>query len=345
MGASAENGEAFIDVQDRSRRAFAAGLIGTGLFPLAARARPFGQQIPPRAFEPGDIDTDESNLLTNLLTRMATRTRVNGRGGFSFVIDTGAGRSAIAQDVADALRLPRGPEVLVHGITAAERASTVEVSHLHFGNRRFDGLTCPVFPRAVLGADGLLGLDVLSRFELSFDLARRTVRLIASGSDVVTITRSFITPTRLTQVRTGRARQGRFGQLILVNTRAEDVEVEAFVDSGAQYSIGNLALLRAIGSRFDGGVRPAPVSVYGVTGQTLLAQPGQVRQLELARQRMGPTPLLFADLHAFRVLDLIERPSLLIGADILYRFRRVSLDFGNSRMTFGGLKRRPAGTV
>lgn len=345
MAAAAGNGETVFNAGPFSRRAFATGLIGAGLFPALTQARTPPQDILPSACPAGQIDTDEDHLLANLLTRMATRTQLNGRAGFTFVIDTGAGRTAIARDVAEALGLPPGPEVLVHGVTSAERVSTVQLSRLNFGGRRFDSLTCPVFPRALLGADGLLGLDVLSRFELSFDLNRRTVKLTPSGSGVVTVSRTFTTPSRLTYLRTGQARQGRFGQLILVNTRAGDVPVEAFVDSGAQYSIGNLALLRATGRQGDGGLAPLPVRVFGVTGQTLLAQPGQVRQLELARQMLGPTPLLFADLHAFRILDLIERPALLIGADILYRFRHVSLDFGNSRMTFGGLKRRPTGTT
>ena len=51
--------------------------------------------------------------------------------------------------------------------------------------------------------------------------------------------------------------------------------------------------------------------------------------------------MLFADLHAFEVLELVGRPALLIGADLLYRFREVTLDFGRSRMAFRGL-RRPA---
>ena len=64
-----------------------------------------------------------------------------------------------------------------------------------------------------------------------------------------------------------------------------------------------------------------------------------MRDLRLGTQRLGPTPLLFADLHAFDVLDLVERPALLIGADLLYRFREVTLDFGRSRMAFRGLRR------
>lgn len=339
MGASSRSGRSSVTIGAHNRRAFAAGLIGAGLCPAFTAAR--AQDSPAGAFSPGPIDTNENQLLANLLTRMATRTELNGRSGSQFVIDTGAGRTAIARDLAETLRLPAGPQVMVHGVTSAEPAPTVHLARLRFGGRRFDDLVCPVFPRALLGADGLLGLDVLSRFELAFDLRRRTVKLTPSGSDVVTLSHAFITPSRLNQLRTGRAREGRFGQLILINTRAEDVPVQAFVDSGAQYSIGNLALQRATGPHFAPGFAPDPIPVFGVTGQTLMAQPGQIQQLVLARQRMGPTPLLFADLHAFRVLDLIDQPALLIGADILYRFSRISLDYGNSRMTFSGLKRRP----
>ena len=62
------------------------------------------------------------------------------------------------------------------------------------------------------------------------------------------------------------------------------------------------------------------------------------RLLEAAYD-LGTTPLLFADLHAFRVLDLADRPALLMGADLLTRFRQVGLDYGRNRMIFSGLRR------
>ena len=341
MGSSAENGEAFLRGGMRlDRRGFATGLIGAGL--LAAGPGSVFAQTPPVPDIDMPVIEDEPRLLANLLTRMATRVVLNGRGRYRFVIDTGAGRTAIAEDVAAALNLPAGPPVLVHGVTSAEVVRTVRIARLNFGGRRFHDIFAPVFPRFLLGSDGLLGLDVLSRFELVFNLSRRTVRLVPSGSDVVTISQTFVVPSRLTR-EAGRARRGRFGQLILINTLAEGIPVEAFVDSGAQYSIGNMALLRALRPAPERGVRRTLVQVFGVTGQTLLAEPGSVRQLEINRQRMGPTPLLFADLHAFGALDLIERPSLLIGADILYRFRHVSLDFGRSRMSFSGLRPQVGG--
>lgn len=282
----------------------------------------------------GKVQDPEARLLTNLLTRMAVPVQVNGRRGWNMVLDTGAGRTALAAEVAAELGLPSGPPVLVHGITAAEMAPTVRVDRFAFGGRRFEGLTCPVFPRAVLAADGLIGLDVLARFRLTLSVRERRVRLTPSGGDVLPASPTFASASRL---RTPRARRGRFGQLILPAARIDEVATEAFVDTGAQFSIGNLALLRALG----GGSEPpglARIEVYGVTGQARSAQIGQARRLVLSGRDMGPTELLFSDLHAFDVLGL-NGPAMLIGADLLERFRSVVLDFGLGSMALYGQRR------
>ncbi len=336
MGPPADDGDAPDGRLALDRRIFAAGLIGASLLAPAARAQTSAAPaIPP------PVVADEERLLSNLITRMATRTSLNGRGGFQFVLDTGAGRTAIAEDIAVALAMPPGPSVMVHGVTAAEITPTVRIARLSFGGRRFTEVLAPVFPRSMLAADGLLGLDVLSRFALELNLARRTVQLTPSGSDVVEVGRAFSVPTRLRREsgEAGRARQGRFGQMILVNSRVEGEPVDAFIDTGAQYSIGNLALRRVLATAPGRGAARNLVPVYGVTGQSLLAESGSVRALEINRQRLGPTPMLFADLHAFSTLGLIDQPALLIGADILYRFRKVTLDYGRSRMSFTGLRR------
>lgn len=281
-----------------------------------------------------DEGAGEPRLLANLLTRMGLRVTVNGRNGAVFVLDTGAGRTIIAEDLAQSWGLPPGPPMLVHGLTAAQVAPTVLIDRFGMGGRRLRDLQAPVFPRQALAADGLVGLDVLGRFRLDLNIAARRVRLRPSGPDVVAVGSAGHRATRLPS-HDRPARHGRFGVLILQG-EAEGRPINVFVDTGAQYSIGNLALLAAVGGDRAGLER---VTVYGVTGQILAAASGQVRDLRLGSQRLGPTPLLFADLHAFEVLDLVERPALLIGADLLYRFREVTLDFGRSRMAFRGLRR------
>lgn len=322
-----------------SRRAALALLSQTGLL-LSLSA--WGQTPPPPPPLPPPEADAETRLLANLLTRIGVEVDLDGRKAL-FVIDTGAERSAVSDRLAQALDLTPGPPVLVHGITAAEMTATVRLPHLAFSGRRFADLILPVFPYDLLAADGLLGLDVLSRFRLTLDLRRRRVMLAASGSDVVRRGLAFGSASRLPE-DVVKARSGRFSQLILTQVMADGVEAVAFVDSGAQYSIGNAALMQALDQgphQGPGRVERPWLRVYGVIGQSLLVRSGALGNLRLARRDLGPTPLLFGDLHAFRVLNLIERPALLLGADVLTRFSRVTLDYGRGRIAFDGLIRRP----
>lgn len=321
------------------RRRLNAGLLAVGLGGCGLATSAWaGQGVDPGSIATPDAPSPEA-LQTNLFTRMSVFGRVNGAGPYEFVIDTGATRTAVSEELAAALALPEGPQALVHGVTSAQTARTVHVERLDLAGRRFEQIEPCVFPRAMLAADGLLGLDVLSGFHLELDVARRVFSLTPSGTDRVTFGR--LVPSRLNSVAFARSRKGRFGQLILLNARVEGVETDCFIDSGAQYSIGNPALFDAVAERQVRLTTLNPIRVFGVTGQIVEATPSTVSRLEINRLRLGPTRLLFADLHAFGALGLDQGPALLIGADLLSRFSRVSLDFGLSRMNFGQLRRAP----
>jgi hypothetical protein len=279
-------------------------------------------------------------LVTNLFTRLGVSATVNGEGPFTFVIDTGAGSTAIADSVAHRLGLRPLPPVLVHGITEARMTPAVVIDRLRINGLAFRNLSCPVFPRQQLGADGLLGLDVLDRFRLRLDIVSRTASLTMPGMRL-TMGGDAILGSRVR--RRLRSARGRFGQMILSQVTADGQTVAAFIDSGAQYSIGNRALARAVAARKpDGGLFAREVPVYGVTGQSLTADLLSIDDLRLGPTRMGQTPMLFADLHCFRTLGLADQPALLIGADLLGRFREVTLDFPSASIDFTGLRRRIA---
>lgn len=314
--------------KDLDRRALLAALAATAAGPAAAQIG-FSQ-----TFRTGD----EHRILSNLVTRMAARVGVNGRDRYAFVIDTGAGRTAVSDRVAAERNLPSGPEVMVHGVTSAVMTPTVRLGRLEFGGRLFNDLLCPVFPEDQLSADGLVGLDVLSRFRLTFDLGALRVTLAPSGGSAVETSETFHEATRMS--REGRSSVvAQFGQLILLTAAAEGMPIDLFVDSGAQYSIGNPALMQAIDRRIPRSSPRERIQVFGVIGQSIEARIGEVRDLRIARHALGTTPLLFADLHAFKVLGLAERPALLMGADLLTRFRQVGLDYGRGRMIFAGLRK------
>lgn len=308
--------------------------------------------LPASAQDPGAVeglpqgpeDIEPIQLLSNLFTRVGAAVTINGRGPFTFVIDTGAGATAVSDAVAEQLRLPDLDPVLIHGITTATVTRSVGVDRLLLSGLAFRNLRCPVLPRDQLGADGLLGLDVLGRFRLGFDVVRRTASLSLRGVRIV-MGGTMSTGSRLQ--RDGiRAARGRFGQLILTQTVVEGQPAAAFIDSGAQYSIGNNALRRAISARRRTGGRLArTVPLYGVTGQSLQADLLRVDDIRLGGSRLGSTPLLFADLHCFETMELADRPALLVGADLLGRFREVTMDFPNSSVNFAGLRRQTTRTI
>ena len=304
--------------------------LGAGL-PVAAQEPPQDAGAEP--------DTQPIQLLTNLFTRVGAAVFIDGRGPFTFVIDTGAGTTSIADSLADRLALPPLQPVVVHGITEARVTRSVGVNRLQLSGLGFRNLTCPVFSREQLGADGLIGLDVLGRFKLRFDVMRRSASLTMRGVSIV-MGGDIQTGSRIR--REGlRAIPGRFGQMMLTQVTVDGQPTIAFIDSGAQYSIGNLALRRAVAARrSDGGRLARAVPIYGVTGQSLSADLARVDELRLGSTRLGPTPLLFADLHCFGTLGLSDRPALLIGADLLGRFREVTLDFPADTVTFAGLRRQ-----
>lgn len=270
---------------------------------------------------------------------------INESGPYTFVIDTGAGTTAVADTVAQHLRLPQREPVVVHGITTATRTESVDVNRLVLSGLAFRDLRCPVLPRDQLGADGLIGLDVLGRFRLGFDVVRRSASLSIRGVRIVMGGTNMSTGSRIQ--RDGvRSVRGRFGQLILTQTVVDGVPTAAFIDSGAQYSIGNETLRRAIMTRRPESSRlTRQIPLYGVTGQSLSADLARVNEIRLGRSRLGQTPLLFADLHCFRTLELDTQPALLIGADLLGRFREVMLDFPNNSVAFNGLRRQTTRTI
>lgn len=315
------------------RRVLLAGLGALGL--------PAGPAAAQDALDP-QADGQPIQLLSNLFTRVGAAVKINGYGPFTFVIDTGAGTTSIADTLADQLGLPALASVLVHGITEARVTRSVAVERLQLSRLGFRNLACPVFPRDQLGADGLIGLDVLDRFRLKFNVAHRTATLNTGSGFGIRMGGDLNLGSRLR--REGmRSVRGRFGQMIMTEVFVEGEPTAAFIDSGAQYSIGNLALRRAAAARRRDGGRPArTVPVYGVTGQSLSADLAMVDDLRFGPQRLGPTPMLFADLHCFETLGLAGRPALLIGADLLGRFREVTLDFPGNLVVFQGLRRQTA---
>lgn len=297
-----------------SRRQLALALAGAAVAPGLA----FGQEPAP---EPASIiGADEDRY-----DRLTIPVRVGGQGPYDFVVDTGADRSVLSQDIADSLGLEPGKPVMVQGIIGAELAQTVKAPELDLGKIVLKGLDMPVLSRERLGADGLLGVDALQRRRLVMDFRERRLEIqAASGAFNPSSTRTdAFVPVR-----------DRFGRLVIIDANANRVPVAAFIDSGAGMSIGNRALADAIRARGDWRDAAPLAPLYGVTSHEAT---GEVRRLDFVRLggvRFTDIPVLIADLDLFEQWGVANRPTLLLGVDVLRLFSRVEMDYGRKRVMF-----------
>jgi len=311
-----------------SRRELSA-MLGAALFaPGFARAQAVGDEEPARI-----------PLAADLSRRMTAPVRINGRGPFTFVIDTGANVTVLSQELADVLGLQATGEGEVHGVVGVERAPVTVVGELTVGAAKALELQTPILRKQELGGDGLLGVDVMRNRVVSLDFARWE---FAIGPVLNHAFRSIGEGGRLTggsgEVIAGNsvrvpARQ-RFGQLMTVDALVDGVPVAAFIDSGAQSTVGNSALLSAVSEGNPNGEQRAQVTLVSATGQTIGGELLSMRELRVGSMRIRRLPVAFADLHAFDIWGLRQQPAILIGMDVLHRFRAVELNFRRSQVTF-----------
>lgn len=285
-------------------------MIGCGLASLAYVQPGFADT--PAGFEP-------LPSLVKLNRQLTTAVRINGKGPFQFVIDTGADHSVIAEEVARSLHLPFGREVTVQGIIRAVPAPSVPIGELRFGAVVASNLEIPVLPRAQLKADGYLGLDAIGRHRVVFDFQRRSLRVLDSLPPGM---------VEKTGNETRLAAPGDDGHLRSLACRVDGALATAFLDSGAEVSVGNTALLRSLAGIRPGYVGERDIELTGVTGGSRLGRVAKVDTILLGNLEFSGCEIAIADLDIFRIWGLAETPALLIGLNFLREFQVVSIDYG-----------------
>jgi predicted aspartyl protease len=251
--------------------------------------------------------------------RMTVPVRVAGSGPYRFLIDTGADRTAISADLARRLGLRGGDGAVLHSMTGRSEVGTANVPVLDLAAKQVHNVDAALLEAQNIGADGILGLDSLSSQRILFDFRNQRLTIVPAAARVP--------EDRDTIVVTARVRNGR---LVLSEAKAEGTRLTLVIDTGAQVSIGNQALLRKL-SR--GSVkRTGPVELQSVTGEKLTGEYTIVRELTVGGLKLTKLPIVFTDSHAFSRLGLDGKPALLLGMNALRSFDRVSIDFARKKL-------------
>jgi predicted aspartyl protease len=320
------------------RRAVTLSAMGAMLAGCAA-LRPASIQV--IASAPAEEPDAHLDTGVDQSQRVTAPVRINGQGPFDFVVDTGANRSVIAAELALQLNLPDGGAAMVHGVAGVEPAPTSIVKLFQADAVTARDLRMPVLSRERLGADGLLGVDVLHNRRVLIDFrAHRLTIAINRGGDFEPSTFDVRSAAAGRGADLGRRvavpARYRFGQLIIIGADVVGRSVTAFVDSGSQSTVGNNALRRlALSSRAtDPKAARMTTPIFSATGQTAEGEVGQMPLLRVGGLDIIGLTTVFADLHVFDIWGLQSRPTLMLGMDVLSRFNALELNYGTREVVF-----------
>ncbi|MDC7676997.1 aspartyl protease family protein [Asticcacaulis machinosus] len=274
-----------------------------------------------------DKDSEDAKLAARntAANQMTVGVFINGQGPYQFVVDTAAEQSVISTELASLLALPGGREVVVKGINGLVPASTARISKLTLGPFVHRDLTVPVLPRALLKADGFLGLDVINGTRVTFDFKKRTLRVEAPRY----ATQRIYAPD-ITRVKA----YGSAGHLRISDCRMDGVLASAIIDTGAEVSIGNTALRDALLKKNGKLSEMGPISLSGVTGGELIAPTVRINRLRMQELTFSNAAIAIADVPVFDSWRLQNKPALLVGMDFLRQFAVVSIDYRAQEIRF-----------
>ena len=263
---------------------------------------------------------DALAAVADLYRRMTVPIKVNGAGPFGFVVDTGANQSVISKELVELLGLPAGPPAPLNGVAGIQIAPTTS-ARLEIGKNVLAEQALSVLPTAGIGGAGMLGLDSIGDQALTLDFARKNLRIETRQSNWRDPNAVWVKAKR------------RDGQLTLVDAYLGGVPLVAFVDSGAENTIGNMALRQMALTRNPKSPW-TQTPIVSTTGQTIMAEMADLPALRVGGLKLPNWPVAFADLHTFQMWNMIEKPAILLGVDILSRFQYVCLDFARDEVRF-----------
>ena len=264
--------------------------------------------------------TEDVHFRTGHDDRMTVAVSLAGTGPYRFLVDTGADRTAVSQEIVTKLKLINAGGVQLHSVSGISTVSTARISNLTLTRRPEGAVDAAVLDAANMGADGIVGVDLLASQRIQFDFEKQTMSIVPSDS------RDFRAEPG-TIVVSARRKNGR---LIVTDAIANDQRLTVVLDTGSQVSIGNPTLRRRLL-----GDSPIPaervVEVESVTGGKLMGEYMFLPKLTIGGITLNNLAVIFTDAHTFKQLGLDRKPALLLGMNAIRAFKKVSIDFANRK--------------
>lgn len=280
------------------------------------RPEPADSQTATATVETSDsvvIDGEQDHYL-----RMTVPVTIEGHGPFRFMVDTGAQATVVTPALRERFKLRSLGVATVIGMASARQVELVQLDGLEFAERVFDALRSPLLEAHDIGADGIIGLDSLQDLRVLLNFRNETIAVDDAkalggnaGYEIVV-----------------RARN-KLGRMIITDATVDGIRTAVIIDTGAQTSLGNLALQRRLRANEHGDVTGRDVN-----GATIAGQLGFAREVSIDRMQLHSLPIAFTDAQAFEALGYGDKPALILGMESLRLFDRVAIDFAERKILF-----------
>ena len=283
---------------------------------------PSQPSIPPATIDDTLEVTGESLEAEQRRSRLFLDVRVNGKGPFKFVVDSGADRSVIGELLAARLALPSEGKAGLRSMAGSSQVDTVRIDALTIGSTTVEGITAPALPERHIGAQGIIGIDALVDQRIMLDFDAKAVTIQDSRQPAPQQDGEIVVTARRNK-----------GQLILTQVSVEGDRSFAVIDTGSELTLGNTAMLALV---FRGRNPPKmeEITLISVTGDSFTAKVAVLRRIQIGGIVLQNVQVAFTDAPPFGVFGLARQPALLLGTDLLKSFKRMSLDFRNRKVRF-----------
>lgn len=258
---------------------------------------------------------------------------VNGSAPRTFLIDTGAGLTAISRELADTLGLALGDPLSIVGLGGGVEARSANLESIGFGGLMRNNVTCLVLDfaemRSNMGLDveGILGFSAMNKYAVTFDFAAGTLELAENAR------------RRSPEPGGARVPMQLLGGQALVDGKVDGVPAGTYIlDTGSWITF----VPRSVARRVQSLRRVPGVPFVGADGRVLEAEAVRARSFAIGAARVDRPILLSATGGGASDpvgLTLASGDRGVLGANVLRRFR-ITLDYPRGELV---LDPNPAG--
>ena len=232
------------------------------------------------------------------------------------------------------LQTSEAATVVLDGITGSAQVAFVNIDRLQAGEMIIEATVLPVVSADIMGgADGILGAAGFTTKSLMVDFQHNRVAISRSVAAAVR--------TEAQKVHALRLAHG----LITLETRVGGVPVQAVIDTGSERTLGNLALRDALRMPGRAAAVAQVTSVYGATEKI---EAGEIRiapTIVIDSLRITDVAIVYGDFHIFKVWEMVSKPAMIIGMDVLGTVPALGIDFETHDVYLAGVRDNESGNT